>query len=120
MHAEQTLLVLVGNGSDRLMPGLVLRPLGFTVLECACAQEAMALLLQQPLAAALIDVQTAAMCGLEVLQCFRHHPMHQHTQAIACTFHATQEEQAFWHSQGFDAVLLKPFRSVDLLRLLVH
>jgi len=119
MQAQQTLLVVVSNGGDRLMPGLVLRPFGFTVLECESAQEVQRLLSHKTLAGVLVDVQLKGGSCMEVLRCIRKHPMHSETLVVACTDHAAPEVRTHWLSQGFGGVLLKPFRSMDLLALLI-
>lgn len=120
MQAQQTVLVVVSNGRDRLMPGLVLRPFGFAVLECTSAEEAIDLLKQKPFGCVFVDVHLEGGSGLDVLCWVRQQPTKQRTRVIACTDHARQEDVEGLISRGFDVVLLKPFRSADLIGLLIH
>ena len=120
MQYQKTILVVDDNGSNRLLPGLILRPFGFTVLESANGQDAIALLPDVLVSGVLLDIQMPGLSGIEVLRCIRSDPRHQKTKVIAYTAYATLDDVDRLIAQGFDAVLLKPIKSIDLLNLLIN
>lgn len=120
MRYQKTILVVDDNGSNRLVPGLILRPFGFTVLESANGLEAIDQLSQVLVSGVLLDIQMPGLSGLEVLHHIRSDPRHQKTKVIAYTAYASSADVGGLIAQGFDAVLLKPFKSVDLIRVLTN
>jgi CheY-like chemotaxis protein len=120
MQHQKTILVVDDNGSNRLVPGLILRPLGFTVLETSCGQEAIDLLPQVEVSGVLLDIQMPGLSGLEVLRRIRSDPRHHKTKVIAYTAYANSGDVEGLISQGFDAVLLKPIKSIDLIKTLSY
>jgi CheY-like chemotaxis protein len=120
MQYQKTILVVDDNGSNRLVPGLILRPFGFTVLESASGQEAIDLLSQVMFSGVLLDIQMPGLSGMEVLQRIRSDPRHQKTKVIAYTAYASPVDVGGLIAQGFDAVLLKPIKSIDLIRVLTN
>lgn len=118
MQHQKTILVVDDDGSNRLVPGLILRPFGFTVFESASGEEALDLLLMVVVCAVLLDIQMPGLSGIEVLQRIRSDPRHQKTKVIAYTAYATLNDVGGLIAQGFDAVLLKPIKSIDLLNIL--
>jgi len=71
MKHQKTILVVDDNGSNRLVPGLILRPFGFTVLESSSGQEAIDMLLHVEVSGVLLDIQMPGLSGLEVLRRIR-------------------------------------------------
>ena len=120
MQHLKTILVVDDNGSNRLVPGLILRPFGFTVLESASGQEAIELLLHVSVSGVLLDIQMPGLSGLEVLQHIRSDPRHKKTKVIAYTAYASAADVGDLIAQGFDAVLLKPIKSIDLINALIN
>jgi CheY-like chemotaxis protein len=120
MQHQKTILVVDDNGSNRLVPGLILRPFGFTVLETASGQEAIDLLPHVLVSGVLLDIQMPGLSGLEVLQRIRSDPRHQETKIIAYTAYAGTADVGGLIAQGFDAVLLKPIKSIDLINALIN
>lgn len=120
MQSRQTVLVVDGNGSDRLLPGLILRPFGFKVLECVSGEEAMELLPLMSLDVVLLDLFMPGLSGLDVLRQIRQNPLHQLTRVIAYTDQANKEDEAELILRGFSAVLLKPIKSAALLKLIIN
>lgn len=118
MQFQQTLLVVDDNGGNRLLPGLILRPLGFTVLECSSGREAIDVLSRMPVGGVLLDIQMPGLSGLDVLECIRADAIFGQTRVIAYTGFASSQDVDFYFSRGFDGVLLKPIRSSDLLKIL--
>lgn len=120
MSHQKTILVVDDNGSNRLLPGLILRPLGFTVLECASGEEAIDVLSTVAVTGVLLDIRLPGMTGLDVLQRIRSDAVHRHTKVIAYTAYATTDDFDYLLEQGFDAVLLKPFKSMNLIKILAN
>jgi two-component system cell cycle response regulator DivK len=120
MQHQKTILVVDDNGSNRLVPGLILRPLGFTVLETSSGQVAIDLLPQVEVSGVLLDIQMPGVSGLEVLRRIRSDPRHHKTKVIAYTAYANSGDVGGLIAQGFDAVLLKPIKSIDLINTLSY
>lgn len=118
MSDQKTILVVDDNGSNRLLPGLILRPLGFTVLECASGEEAIDVLSNVAVTGVLLDIRMPGMSGLDVLQRIRSDGVHRHTKVIAYTAYATPDDFDYLIDQGFNSVLLKPLKSTNLLKIL--
>ncbi len=116
MQHQKTILVVDDNGSNRLVPGLILRPFGFTVLESASGQEAIDLLPHVVFSGVLLDIQMPGLSGLEVLRRIRLDPRHRKAKVIAYTAYASTGDVGGLIAQGFDAVLLKPIKSIDLIK----
>lgn len=119
MEFMQNLLVVDGMGSTRLLPGLILRPLGLTVLERANGQDALDLLSHVPIAGMLLDLQMHGLSGWDVLRYVRKDPRFREMKVFAYTAQAGREDVAHLISQGFDGVLLKPFRSAELIKIVM-
>jgi CheY-like chemotaxis protein len=120
MQHQKTILVVDDNGSNRLVPGLILRPFGFTVLESSSGQEAIDLLPHVEVSGVLLDIQMPGVSGLEVLRRIRSDPRHHKTKVIAYTAFANSGDVSGLIAQGFDAVLLKPIKSIDLIKTLTY
>ena len=120
MQHQKTILVVDDNGSNRLVPGLILRPFGFTVLESASGQEAIDLLPHVVVFGVLLDIQMPGLSGLEVLRHIRADTQNQKAKVIAYTAYASEADLGGLIAQGFDAVLLKPIKSIDLIRVLTN
>ena len=120
MQFKKTILVVDDNGSNRLLPGLILRPLGFTVLECASGREAIEVLAKVTVAGVLLDLAMPGLSGLEVLRVIRADPLHKHLRVIAYTHCLDNADVAGLTAQGFDGVLLKPLKSINLLKIVAN
>ena len=116
--ANLNVLVVDDNHTNRLLPGLFLRPLGHLVHECESAAAALDWLAQHPCDLLLLDISMPTVSGLELCQQLRGQAHMAHLKIIAYTAHALPEELAQLTSAGFDQVLLKPIRSQDLLAAL--
>lgn len=116
---KKTLLVVTDHGKSRLLPGLLLRPLGFTVFECASGQEAIRIFLNEKPACVLVGLRLEDASGLDVLKGIREVPSGCQTQVIAYVSPLDQVEKAGLIAQGFDGVLLQPIKSHDLVKILV-
>ena len=120
MQFQKTILVVDDNGSHRLLPGLILRPLGYTVLECASGLEAMDVLKTVPVSGVLLDIQMPGLNGLDVLRAIRSNPSLSRTKVIAYTAYATAAEIDPLIAQGFNDVLIKPIKSMQLIKIVAN
>lgn len=111
-------LVVDDNHTNRLLPGLFLRPLGHVVNECDSAAAAFDWLSQHPCDLVLLDISMPAVSGLALCQQLRSLEHMAHLKIVAYTAHAQPEEVALLMSAGFDKVLLKPISSQELLQAL--
>ena len=114
----KTILVVDDNGINRLLPGLILRPFGFTIYECVNGFDAIQLLRKIPISAVLLDISMPGMSGVDVLKSIRSVETAQAVTVIAYTTVATKIEEQALLALGFDAVLLKPITSEKLLAIL--
>lgn len=111
-------MVVDDNGINRLLPGLILRPFGWTVYEADGGLEALNSLKDIEISCVLLDISMPDISGLEVLKVLRKRPELRHIQIVAYTGYAQQKDINRLLSLGFDAVLIKPLTSIKLLRLL--
>ncbi len=107
-------LVVDDNPTNRLLPGLLLRPWGHQVSECESADQATAWLANHPCDLVLLDISMPLVSGLELCHQLRGHTNLKHLKLIAYTAHAMPHEVQLLKDAGFDQVLLKPIRSQDL------
>jgi CheY-like chemotaxis protein len=108
-------IVVDDNHTNRLLPGLFLRPLGHEVQECDSAAQALAWLADHACDLVLLDISMPTVSGLQLCQQLRQLAHLQHLKIVAYTAHAMPEEVQLLESSGFDKVLLKPIRSQELL-----
>jgi CheY-like chemotaxis protein len=108
-------MVVDDNPTNRLLPGLFLRPLGHVVNECDSAEQALAWLADQACDLLLLDISMPLVSGLELCRQLRAQQGLKHLKIIAYTAHAMPHEVALLMDAGFDQVLLKPIRSQALL-----
>lgn len=118
MREYQTILVVDDNGINRLLPGLILRPFGFSIYECENGFEAIQLIKKVPISAVLLDISMPGMSGLDVLKVIKQNSNTQKIIVIAYTSTSTENETQKLLLNGFDAVLLKPITSDKLLKIL--
>ena len=118
MREYQTILVVDDNGINRLLPGLILRPFGFSIYECENGFEAIQLIKKIPISAVLLDISMPGMSGLDVLKVIKQNSSTHKIIVIAYTSTSTENETQNLLLNGFDAVLLKPITSEKLLKIL--
>lgn len=111
-------LVVDDNHTNRLLPGLFLRPLGHVVDECDSAASALQWLAEHDCDVLLLDISMPTVSGLQLCQQLRATAHLAHLKIIAYTAHAMPDELAQLSQAGFDKVLLKPMRSPELLAAL--
>ncbi|HEY4221788.1 MAG TPA: response regulator [Myxococcota bacterium] len=95
-----------------------LERLGFGVIEASSGTEAIAVLQQTPVDAALLDIHMPGVTGLQVLDQARNDPKLKHLPAIIITTlgHAADVERGL--RIGATAYLTKPLGYGDLVRAL--
>jgi CheY-like chemotaxis protein len=115
-----TLVVVDDNLVSRLLPGFILRPLGMTVLvlECEGGAEAMRLIHVHQITHVLLDISMPSENGIAIAKKIRSSSKHAGIRLIAYTADVLAMDVNFLKSNGFDEVLLKPLKRIDLLRAL--
>lgn len=108
-------IVVDDNDTNRLLPGLFLRPLGYTVHECDSAAQALSLLHDKPCDVLLLDISMPTVSGLQLCQHLRADARFASMKIIAYTAHAMPQEIQQLQDAGFNQVLLKPIRSHELM-----
>lgn len=111
-------VVVDDNETNRLLPGLFLRPLGYTVDECDSAAHALALLQHTACDVLLLDISMPTVSGMDLCVQLRADTRFDAMKIIAYTAHAMPEEIAQLEAAGFNHILLKPIRSNELLQAL--
>jgi len=118
MTIPKSILVVDDNGINRLLPGLILRPFGWTVYESENGLDALHKLKTLDVACVLLDISMPDISGLEVLDDLRHEDNFKDLKIVAYTAYATEGDISHLRDRGFDAVLIKPLTSRKLLEIL--
>jgi CheY-like chemotaxis protein len=115
-----TLVVVDDNLVSRLLPGFILRPLGMValVLECESGAEAMRLIEVHQITHVLLDISMPTENGIAVAKKIRLLSKHAGIRLIAYTADVLAMNVDYFKCNGFDDVLLKPLKRIDLLRAL--
>ena len=111
-------IVVDDNETNRVLPGLFLRPLGYTVHECDNATQALAMLQDTLCDVLLLDISMPTVSGLQLCLQLRADARFADMKIIAYTAHAMPEEIQQLQDAGFNKVLLKPIRSQELMEAL--
>jgi two-component system cell cycle response regulator DivK len=114
----KTILVVDDKGINRLLPGLILRPFGWTVHEVASGLDVLTQLKTLEAACVLLDLSMPDISGLDVLKQIRACSFYGGIKIIAYTAYATHDDKDHLMEMGFDAVLIKPITSSQLLEIL--
>ncbi len=122
MHCVQTMksksiLVVDDKGINRLLPGLILRPFGWTVHEVDSGLNVLPVLKNLDVACVLLDISMPDISGLDVLKNIRASSGYGSIKVIAYTAYATHDDTDHLLGLGFDAVLIKPLTSSQLLEI---
>ena len=115
MEAKK-ILVVDDIGINRLLPGMMLRPLGFEVHECSDGAMALEYLKQQQMHVVLLDISMPVISGMDVLRAIKAMP--ERPLVFAYTAYADPSGEYALQQQGFDAVLIKPLSFDALLKKL--
>ena len=115
---KKTILVIDDSGINRIVPGLILRPFGWSVHEAESGFEALDLLRFNRFSYVLLDISMPNMSGVDVLFYLKKNEISKDIKCIAYTAYAVDDDIDGLLAIGFDAVLLKPLTSNKLLGLL--
>jgi CheY-like chemotaxis protein/anti-sigma regulatory factor (Ser/Thr protein kinase) len=114
---SRRVLLVDDNHDSREMYRAVLRAHGHHVCEAANAEKALALLADEPLDVAFIDIGLpGGMDGYELARRIRKHPMGQGVRLVALTGYGFPEDRAQSHKAGFARHLVKPVDADTLQR----
>ncbi|TAN69517.1 MAG: response regulator [Magnetospirillum sp.] len=113
-------LVVDDNDVNRILATRLLTKLGWTVVEAACGEEALAWLRANTARLVLLDISMPTMSGQEVCRHIREAKLGgDGIKVVAYTAHAMNEEIKEFLACGFDTVLLKPMSRDRLTEMLV-
>ena len=118
MNIIKSVLVVDDSGINRLLPGLILRPFGWTVFEADGGASALEMLKHVKVSCVLLDISMPEIGGMQVLNDLRRNSEFDTIKIIAYTAYANASDTAYLKSLGFNAVLLKPITSRKLLETL--
>ncbi len=109
-----TILVAEDNPASRELMREILEANGFSVLEAADGEQAVALLPQRP-DLLLLDLRMPKADGFEVLAAVRNHPDLARTPVFAVTAFAMEGNREQALAAGFDEYVSKPISQKELL-----
>ena len=120
MTTSRSILVVDDNGINRLLPGLILRPFGWRVYEAENGLDALTQIRSYThhVSCVLLDIAMPDISGLDVLRDLRKDTEFANCKIVAYTAYATAADISHLKSIGFDAVLIKPITSKELLEIL--
>ena len=118
MPISKSILVVDDNGINRIVPGLILRPFGWTVHEAESGLDALEQIDRLDVSCVLLDISMPEMSGLEVLEVLRKNEKFSKLKVFAYTALAQGDELNQLQNRGFDAILLKPLTSQKLIKAL--
>ena len=114
---SKSILVVDDKGINRLLPGLILRPFGWTVHEVDNGLDVLSTLKKFDVTCVLLDISMPEVSGLDVLKIIRASSVYGGTKVVAYTAYATYEDIYHLISLSFDAVLIKPLTSSQLFEV---
>jgi CheY-like chemotaxis protein len=112
-----TILIIDSNASMMLMLEMMLTRVQYQVFSAADGRQGLEMARANQPGVVLVDEMLPAMPGAEVCLHLKNDPNTQHIPVILSTA-SIVHHAAHSHPAGADAVLRKPFRSDDVLRLL--
>lgn len=115
---DKLILVVDDDKISRMLPGILLRPYGFTVIECDNGIEALELIKTHHIKAMLIDISMSSFSGLELAKEVLANSCSSEIKLIAYTADSSLMDSEKFSNLGFDRVLIKPVHAKDLLESL--
>jgi CheY-like chemotaxis protein len=115
-----TILVVENDEPSRRLIEQILAFSGYAFVSAANGQEALATLEQTPVDLMLMDLSMPVLDGYETTALVRQLPRYAQTPIIAVSGHTSGEEREHALSYGFTDYLSKPFRPVELVRLVSY
>jgi CheY-like chemotaxis protein len=117
---RRTILVVENDEPSRRLIEQVLAFSGYASVSAANGQEALAALEQTPVDLMLMDLSMPVLDGYQTVALVRQLPRYVQTPIIAVSGHTSGEEREHALSCGCTDYLSKPFRPVELVRLVSH
>lgn len=117
MDTRKKILVVDDVGINRLIPGMILRPFGYEVIEASDGASAINLLSINAVDLVLLDLTMPGLTGVDVLASQIKSPITERPLFVAYTSIESDEHAAYLLSVGFDRVLNKPAKTLILLKL---
>ena len=115
----RTILVVDDNETNLRLMKAVLQTRGYTLIEATDGEAALAALEAQTPDLVLLDVQMPGLSGLEVVRRLRAMPSAAHLPVVAITAMAMKGDREAIIGAGFDDYLAKPYRTADVLAIVV-
>ena len=110
-------LVVDDDALTRKLAAERLERRGLLVLRAGGGEEALRVARAQPPDLVLLDIQMPGMSGFDVLRALRADPALAAAKIVAMTASVMPDDQGRMDQEDFDAVLAKPFRRNELLRV---
>ncbi len=115
---KSTLLVINQKNMDQLLPGLILRPLGFSIFEFDSILLAYEQIPKFNTKGVLIEFTTANHSSIDFLKSIKKNKKFYHIPVIAYTTAIDRNEETRLKKIGFDAILQKPITARKSLRII--
>lgn len=120
MTRPPSILIADDYDDNRVLLRLMLEAAGYTVFEARDGRECIETALAAVPDVALIDLSMPGVDGWEVLRELRADRRTQNLLCIAVTAFAVEEDHQRALEAGFNAYIIKPYRSKDLLDLMTR
>lgn len=117
MDTRKIILVVDDVGINRLIPGMILRPFGYEVIEVSDGASAINLLSNIVVDLVLLDLTMPGLTGMDVVASQIKSSITERPVFVAYTSIESDEQAAYLLSAGFDRVLKKPAKTINLLNL---
>lgn len=117
MTPVKKILVVDDVGINRLIPGMILRPFGYQVCEVSSGEEAIAQLQTTDFDLVLLDLSMSGLTGRDVLNAQLQNAKSPCPLFVAYTTVASEAHEEQLLAMGFDRVLAKPAKTLNLLAL---
>jgi two-component system chemotaxis response regulator CheY len=111
----KTILVVDDSASVRQVVGLTLRGAGYTVIEAADGEAALAQLTGQRVHLILSDVNMPRLDGIGFLKAVKQLPAYRFTPVVMLTTESQEERKREGQIAGAKAWIVKPFQPAQLL-----
>lgn len=118
MTAVPTVLVVDDDDLSRKLAAERLERRGLRVLRASDGEEALRVARADVPDLVLLDIQMPGINGFDVLKQMKAEPRLAAVKLVAMTASVMPEDHGRMAREGFDAVLAKPFRRNELLRVL--
>lgn len=113
----RNILVVDDVAISRLIPGMILRPFGYQVYEVCNGQEAIDIMNIENFKFILLDLSMPVLTGYEILDYKSQGRFASEIKFIAYTHIDSDQHAQSLLTLGFDRVLKKPAKAVELINL---